>query len=116
MAFSVSPSGMANIVYTVYRVYALYLGYSERAFMDTMFLLITLLYVIWYERRVIKSPNKSLMNTTSWQQNNVQTTNTEIDLKDRTSNWRDLVVVGLVIFTPIVLAIGNGMLSWTEKY
>ena len=56
------------------------------------------------------------MNTTSWQQNNVQTTNTEIDLKDRTINWRDLVVVGLVIFTPIVLAIGNGMLSWTEKY
>ena len=37
------------------------------------------------------------MNTTSWQQNNVQTTNTEIDLKDRTINWRDLVVVGLVI-------------------
>ena len=56
------------------------------------------------------------MNTTSWQQNNVQITNTEIDLKDRTINWRDLVVVGLVIFTPIVLAIGNGMLSWTEKY
>ncbi|TLW39898.1 Na+/H+ antiporter NhaC family protein [Staphylococcus cohnii] len=116
MAFSVSPSGMAKIGQIVYPEVTLYSGYGGRAIMYTVFLLVTLLYVIWYARRVIKSPNKSLMNTTSWQQNNVQTTNTEIDLKDRTINWRDLVVVGLVIFTPIVLAIGNGMLSWTEKY
>lgn len=31
-------------------------------------------------------------------------------------NWRDIVVVGLVIGTPIILAIGNGLLKWTEKY
>ncbi|MFH4919207.1 Na+/H+ antiporter NhaC family protein [Staphylococcus cohnii] len=116
MAFSVSPSGMAKIGQIVYPEVTLYSGYGGRAIMYIVFLLVTLLYVIWYARRVIKSPNKSLMNTTSWQQNDTQTTTAEIDLKDRTINWRDLVVVGLVIFTPIVLAIGNGMLSWTEKY
>src|SRR5699024_9084102 len=82
IAFSVSPSGMANIGQIVYPEVTLYSGYGGRAIMYTVFLLVTLLYVIWYARRVIKSPNKSLMNTTSWQQNNVQTTNTEIDLKD----------------------------------
>ena len=39
-----------------------------------------------------------------------------MNIQDRLINWRDVVVVSLVIFTPIILAVGNGMLKWTEKY
>src|SRR5699024_3744212 len=116
MAFSVSPSGMAKIGQIVYPEVALYSGYGGRAIMYVVFLLVTMLYVVWYARRVIKNPNKSLMNTTSWQKHMTQSSNDEMNIQDRLINWRDVVVVSLVIFTPIILAVGNGMLKWTEKY
>jgi len=116
MAFSVSPSGMAKIWQIVYPEVALYSGYGGRAIMYVVFLLVTMLYVVWYARRVIKNPNKSLMNTTSWQKHMTQSSNDEMNIQDRLINWRDVVVVSLVIFTPIILAVGNGMLKWTEKY
>src|SRR5699024_814260 len=116
MAFSVSPSGMAKIGQIVYPEVALYSGYGGRAIMYVVFLLVTMLYVVWYARRVIKNPNKSLMNTTSWQKHMTQSSNDEMNIQDRLINWRDVVVVSLVIFTPIILAVGNGKLKWTEKY
>ncbi|MCY1037790.1 YfcC family protein [Staphylococcus nepalensis] len=116
MAFSVSPSGMAKIGQIVYPEVALYSGYGGRAIMYVVFLLVTMLYVVWYARRVIKNPNKSLMNTRSWQKHMTQSSNDEMNIQDSLINWRDVVVVSLVIFTPIILALGNGMLKWTEKY
>ncbi|MEX6272879.1 Na+/H+ antiporter NhaC family protein [Staphylococcus saprophyticus] len=116
MAFSVSPSGMAKIGQIVYPEVALYSGYGGRAIMYGVFLIVTLLYVIWYARRVIKDPSKSVMNTSEWRQDITQTAHHEMATEDRQVNWRDSIVVALVVLTPIVLALGNGLFSWTEKY
>ena len=116
MAFSISPSGMAKIGQIVYPEVALYSGYGGRAIMYAVFLIITLLYVIWYARRVIKDPNKSMMPTQSWLFNHKEKSNDDMAIEDRQVNWRDIIVAALVIVTPIILALGNGMLNWTEKY
>ncbi|MGO1556189.1 MAG: Na+/H+ antiporter NhaC family protein [Staphylococcus equorum] len=116
MAFSISPSGMAKIGQIVYPEVALYSGYGGRAIMYAVFLIITLLYVIWYARRVIKDPNKSMMPTQKWLFNHKEKINDDMAIEDRQVNWRDIIVATLVIVTPIILALGNGMLNWTEKY
>ncbi|PTE41993.1 YfcC family protein [Staphylococcus equorum] len=116
MAFSISPSGMAKIGQIVYPEVALYSGYGGRAIMYAVFLIITLLYVIWYARRVIKDPNKSMMPTQTWLFNHKEKSNDDMAIEDRQVNWRDIIVAVLVIVTPIILALGNGMLNWTEKY
>lgn len=116
MAFSISPSGMAKIGQIVYPEVALYSGYGGRAIMYAVFLVITLLYVIWYARRVIKDPNKSMMPTQTWLFNHKEKSNDDMAIEDRQVNWRDIIVAALVIVTPIILALGNGMLNWTEKY
>ncbi|MDG0844030.1 YfcC family protein [Staphylococcus equorum] len=116
MAFSISPSGMAKIGQIVYPEVALYSGYGGRAIMYAVFLIITLLYVIWYARRVIKDPNKSMMPTQTWLFNHKEKSNDDMAIEDRQVNWRDIIVAALVIVTPIILALGNGMLNWTEKY
>ena len=116
MAFSISPSGMAKIGQIVYPEVALYSGYGGRAIMYAVFLVITLLYVIWYARRVIKDPNKSMMPTQTWLFNHKEKSNDDMAIEDRQVNWRDIIVAILVIVTPIILALGNGMLNWTEKY
>ncbi|WP_253345658.1 Na+/H+ antiporter NhaC family protein [Staphylococcus equorum] len=116
MAFSISPSGMAKIGQIVYPEVALYSGYGGRAIMYAVFLIITLLYVIWYARRVIKDPNKSMMPTQKWLFNHKEKSNDDMAIEDRQVNWRDIIVAILVIVTPIILALGNGMLNWTEKY
>lgn len=116
MAFSISPSGMAKIGQIVYPEVALYSGYGGRAIMYAVFLIITLLYVIWYAIRVIKDPNKSMMPTQTWLFNHKEKSNDDMAIEDRQVNWRDIIVAALVIVTPIILALGNGMLNWTEKY
>ncbi|KRG08216.1 Na+/H+ antiporter NhaC family protein [Staphylococcus sp. NAM3COL9] len=116
MAFSISPSGMAKIGQIVYPEVALYSGYGGRAIMYAVFLIITLLYVIWYARRVIKDPNKSMMPTQTWLFKHKEKSNDDMAIEDRQVNWRDIIVAALVIVTPIILALGNGMLNWTEKY
>lgn len=116
MAFSISPSGMAKIGQIVYPEVALYSGYGGRAIMYAVFLIITLLYVTWYARRVIKDPNKSMMPTQKWLFNHKEKSNDDMAIEDRQVNWRDIIVAALVIVTPIILALGNGMLNWTEKY
>ncbi len=116
MAFSVSPSGMAKIGQIVYPDVALYSGYGGRAIMYLVFLVVTLLYVIWYARRVIKNPDNSMMTTKVWQQQNDSPSNSEVNLEDSTVSWRDIIVVSLVVVTPIILALGNGLLNWTERY
>ncbi|RIN27051.1 Na+/H+ antiporter NhaC family protein [Staphylococcus succinus] len=116
MAFSVSPSGMAKIGQIVYPEVALYSGYGGRAIMYGVFLIVTLMYVIWYAKRVLKDPSKSTMRLQSWQRTHNQSSQQTIPVAERKVNWRDIVVVGLVIGTPIILAIGNGLLKWTEKY
>ncbi|MEB7384744.1 Na+/H+ antiporter NhaC family protein [Staphylococcus xylosus] len=116
MAFSVSPSGMAKIGQIVYPDVALYSGYGGRAIMYLVFLVVTLLYVIWYARRVIKNPDNSMMTTKVWQQQNDSPSNSEVNLEGSTVSWRDIIVVSLVVVTPIILALGNGLLNWTERY
>ncbi|PHK49628.1 Na+/H+ antiporter NhaC family protein [Staphylococcus edaphicus] len=116
MAFSVSPSGMAKIGQIIYPDVALYSGYGGRAIMYVAFLIVTLLYVIWYAKRIIKDPNKSMMNTNAWQQDVAQEKSNDMVIEDRQVNWRDYIVVALVILTPIFLALGNGLFNWTEKY
>jgi len=116
MAFSVSPSGMAKIGQIVYPDVAIYSGYGGRAIMYSVFFIVTLLYVIWYAKRVIKDPNRSLMNTRAWQLDIKNTSSQDIAVEERQVNWRDYSVVLLVILTPIILALGNGLFKWTEKY
>ncbi len=65
----------------------------------------TLLYVIWYARRVIKNPDNSMMTTKVWQQQNDSPSNSEVNLEGSTVSWRD-IVVSLVVVTPIILALG----------
>lgn len=107
---------MAKIGQIVYPEVALYSGYGGRAIMYGVFLIVTLLYVVWYARRVIKDPSKSVMNTSEWRQDITQTAHHEMATEDRQVNWRDSIVVALVVLTPIVLALGNGLFRWTEKY
>ena len=95
MAFSVSPSGMAKIGQIVYPEVALYSGYGGRAIMYGVFLIVTLLYVIWYARRVIKDPSKSVMNTSEWRQDITQTAHHEMATEDRQVNWRDTTTLQL---------------------
>ncbi|WP_436862777.1 Na+/H+ antiporter NhaC family protein [Staphylococcus caeli] len=116
MAFSVSPSGMAKIGQIVYPDVVLYSGYGGRAIMYGVFFVVTLLYVVWYAKRVIKDPNRSLMNTRAWQLDIKNTTSQDITIEERQVNWRDYSVVLLVVLTPIILALGNGLFKWTEKY
>lgn len=115
MAFSVSPSGMAKIGQIVYPHVPLYSGYGGRTIMYVVFLAVTLVYVIWYAKRVIKNADNSLMTTTEWQFQ--QHDNTEQHIKQQvTAGVRDYLVVALIILTPIILALGNGLLKWSEHY
>lgn len=116
MAFSVSPSGMDKIGQIVYPDVALYSGYGGRAIMYGVFFVVTLLYVVWYAKRVIKDPNRSLMNTRAWQLDIRNMSSQDITIEERQVNWRDYSVVLLVVLTPIILALGNGLFKWTEKY
>src|SRR5699024_2096936 len=116
MASSVSPAGVAEIGQIVYPAVAVYAGEGGRAVRAVVVVSVTMLDGDGYARRLIKNPNKSLMNTTSWQKHMTQSSNDEMNIQDRLINWRDVVVVSLVIFTPIILAVGNGMIKWTEKY
>lgn len=116
MAFSVSPSGMAKIGQIVYPQVALYSGYGGRAIMYLIFLMVTLLYVIWYAKRVIKNPNKSLMTTPEWQLQHNDNTKQQSQQNEVIVSMRDYFVVTLIIVTPIILALGNGILKWSEHY
>ncbi|RIP37362.1 YfcC family protein [Staphylococcus gallinarum] len=116
MAFSVSPSGMAKIGQIVYPHVALYSGYGGRALMYIVFLAITLVYVIWYAKRVIKNADNSLMTTTEWQYQQNDNTEQQSIHQYTTASVRDYIVVLLIILTPIILALGNGLLKWSEHY
>ena len=57
-----------------------------------------------------------MMPTQKWLFNHKEKSNDDMAIEDRQVNWRDIIVAALVIVTPIILALGNGMLNWTEKY
>ena len=116
MAFSVSPSGMAKLGQIVYPEVPMYSGYGGRAIMYSVFLIVTLIYVLWYTRRIIKKPQSSAMPVEDWFGSDDNLEDAQTDNNDRHVTWRDLVVVALVVFTPIILAIGNSVLQWTERY
>lgn len=114
MGFSVGPSGMAMLGQIFASDTPLFSGYGMRTVIFIIFLIITGLYVAWYTKRVDNNPEKSLMNHDQW----LKDLDAETEGEDQVDSvtWQDVTVLMIMIISPIVLAIGNTVLGWSEVY
>ena len=115
LAFSVAPNGEAYIA-QLFAGIPLYSGYIGRTIMFLIFMPITAAYVVLYARKVLKDPSKSAMGNTEWiTMNGQEESEVKID-KAQKVTWQDVVVIGTVIISPIILAFGNLVLNWAALY
>lgn len=117
-AFSVAPSGMAMIGQMVSGEVPMYSGYGVRTIISIIFLTITAIYVLFYAKRVIKNPMKSMMNNDNWlKELDAEHANNQGATENATKLvWQDIAVLMIMIISPIVLAIGNTVLGWAATY
>ncbi len=116
MGFSVGPSGMAMLGQIFASDTPLFSGYSMRTIIFIIFLIITGLYVAWYTKRVESDPAKSLMSNDHWLKELDSETESEDAMKVDSVSWQDVTVLMIMIIAPIILAIGNTVLGWSEVY
>lgn len=117
LAFSVSPSGMAMIGQMVSGEVPMYSGYGTRAAMSIIFMVITGIYVMFYAKRVMKDPSKSVMSDDKWLKELEEADkNQEVITEVPKLSWQDVTVLSMIIIAPIILAIGNTMFGWATLY
>lgn len=116
MGFSVGPSGMAMLGQIFASDTPLFSGYGMRTIIFIIFLIVTGLYVAWYTKRVEKNPENSLMNNNSWLEELDEVEAEEEKQEVTHVTWQDVSVLLIMIVAPIVLAIGNTVLGWSEEY
>ena len=117
LAFSVSPAGMAMIGQMFSDGVPMYSGYGTRTIMFFIFMIITAVYVMLYARRVLKNPEKSVMSNDKslTELGAIQPEGVPLGKLPKVS-WQDVAVLGIVIISPIILAIGNTVLGWATVY
>lgn len=116
LAFSVAPTGEALIGQMFSNGVPLYSGYGGRTLMFLIYLVVTAAYVLFYTRRVVKDPTKSVMNNDNWLKD-IDDFNTQVKVeKVEKVGWQDILVLLIVIVAPIVMAIGNTIYKWTTLY
>lgn len=116
MGFSVGPSGMAMLGQIFASDTPLFSGYSMRTIIFIIFLIITGVYVAWYTKRVERDSAKSLMNSDNWLKELDEETKNEKTVEVDGVTWQDVTVLMIMIIAPIILAIGNTVLGWSEVY
>lgn len=116
MGFSVGPSGMAMLGQIFASDTPLFSGYSMRTIIFIIFLIITGVYVAWYTKRVERDSAKSLMNSDNWLKELDEETKNEKTVEVDGVTWQDVTVLIIMIIAPIILAIGNTVLGWSEVY
>lgn len=116
MGFSVGPSGMAMLGQMFASDTPLFSGYGMRTVIFIIFLIITGIYVAWYTKRVEKDPARSLMDSDKWLKELDAETKNEEKLEVKSVSWQDITVLLIMIISPIVLAVGNTVLGWSEIY
>ncbi|MDI2585596.1 YfcC family protein [Psychrobacillus sp. NEAU-3TGS] len=114
LAFSIAPSGEAQIA-QLFAGIPLYSGYLERTIMFIFFVIVTAVYVVFYTNRVKNNPLKSAMSDTKWLTELDEDQNVSIE-KNGKVEWKDFLVVAIIIIAPIILAYGNTVLGWPAKY
>ncbi|WP_411843316.1 Na+/H+ antiporter NhaC family protein [Salinicoccus sp. HZC-1] len=115
LGFSVGPSGMAMIGQMIASETPLFSGYGMRTVIFLIFISVTAVYVLVYTRRVSKDNSRSLMSNDDWLRELDEDTDIE-ENKVKTLAWQDMSVLLIMVIAPIVLAIGNTVLGWSEVY
>lgn len=116
LAFSLSPSGMADNGQIIASI-PLYSGYGIRVIIYLVFMLVTAIYIALYSRKVKKNPSKSTMNSDDWIKDLDEANEDQFNIAGSPKmTWQDVAVLFLLIISPVILAVGNTGLGWAEKY
>lgn len=103
LAFSVSPSGMADNGQIIAGI-PLYSGYGIRVIIFLIFMFVTAIHLTLYIKKVRKNPLKSTMNNDDWIKELDVTNEEQLNIgNSQKMTWQDVAVLFILVISPIVL-------------
>ena len=116
LAYSLSPSGMADNGQIIAGI-PLYSGYGIRVIIFLIFMAVTSIHITLYTKKVRKNPLKSTMNNQYWIKELDEADEDQLNIdSSQKVTWQDAAVLFILMISPVILAIGNTALGWSEAY